>query len=148
MHAGNVLTDKAGCVALIDFGLTVEVDRETQVCLAKLFLSIATRDGAEAADAIKRSAQVVHDCFDADHFRRELQSLLDGLGREAKNFQVAGFVAELFRIQGKCGLRSSSAFTLPILALFAFEGLVKSLAPELDFQAEAVPFVVSALRTA
>ncbi|MEO1338904.1 MAG: AarF/ABC1/UbiB kinase family protein, partial [Myxococcota bacterium] len=55
------------------------------------------------------------------------------------------FGAELFQIQRKHGMLGSPDFTLPILALLTYEGLVKNITPQLDFQKEAIPFTIRGL---
>lgn len=43
------------------------------------------------------------------------------------------------------GRRNGSPhFTLPIFSLLTYEGLIKDIYPEVDFQQEAVPFIIAA----
>jgi ubiquinone biosynthesis protein len=58
---------------------------------------------------------------------------------------VAGFVFELFQIQRRHGIYGSPDFTLPILSLLTYEGMIKDIYPEIDFLQEAVPFVMASL---
>ena len=63
----------------------------------------------------------------------------------AADFQVAGFVFELFQIQRRHGIYGSPDFTLPILSLLTYEGMIKDIYPEIDFLQEAVPFEMASL---
>jgi ubiquinone biosynthesis protein len=44
-------------------------------------------------------------------------------------------------------MTGTNQFTLIIIALLVYEGVVKSVHPELAFQSEAVPFVLTALQS-
>lgn len=65
-------------------------------------------------------------------------------GRRAGDFSVADFVAKLFAIQRRYGLESTTAFTMAIVALLVLEGMAKEIDADLDFQAEARPYLFRA----
>jgi predicted unusual protein kinase regulating ubiquinone biosynthesis (AarF/ABC1/UbiB family) len=48
----------------------------------------------------------------------------------------------IFDAQRRFGLVGSNAFALTILAIITFEGVLKELDPELDFQNEALRFLL------
>ena len=54
----------------------------------------------------------------------------------------------MFETQRRYGVRSTSAFMIPVLALLSIEGHVRRVAPDLDFQREAIPFVLTSLLSA
>jgi ubiquinone biosynthesis protein len=146
LHSGNILAKADGRIALLDFGFVAEMSPEAKRDFAEFFLSIALCDGKTAASIVRATAASVAADFEYDAFERDMESLItDTAGRRAGDFQVAAFVVRLFHIQAKHGIYGSPDFTLPILSLLTFEGLIKDIYPELDFQQEAVPFVIQSL---
>lgn len=63
----------------------------------------------------------------------------------ASEFSIQRFVRSLFDIQYKHGVSGSPAFTMAILSLLSVEGTIIALAPDLDFQREAIPYLCEAL---
>lgn len=146
LHASNILFNGEGRVALLDFGFVSEMTPNARHDFAEFFLSIACRDGRTAARIVLKTALRVADDLDPIGFERDMQTLIDKTaGRKAADFQVAGFVFELFQVQRRHGIYGSPSFTLPILSLLTYEGLIKDIDPEIEFQQEAVPFVMEAL---
>ena len=146
LHASNILCNDDGTVALLDFGFVAEMTPKAKQDFAEFFLSIAFRDGKTAARIVRETALRVGNSLDPVAFEKDMQALVDkSAGRKAADFQVAGFVFDLFQLQRRHGIYGSPDFTLPILSLLTYEGLIKDIYPEIDFQQEAVPFVMSAL---
>ena len=144
LHPSNILCNQYGQVALLDFGFIAEMAPKEKLDFAAFFLSIAVRDGHTAARITRETALRIEPEFDDIAFERDIQSLINRIsGLNAADFQVAAFVFELFRIQRRHGIYGSPSFTLPILSLLTYEGSIKDLYPNLDFQREAVPFVLS-----
>ena len=88
--------------------------------------------------------------LDVKAFDDDITNLIKRVGGlQARDFQVVGFVGELFVIQHKHGIYGTNQFTLTILSLLVFEGVAKQRFPDLNFQQESVPFVsrVSASQT-
>jgi ubiquinone biosynthesis protein len=146
LHTSNILCNDSGRLALLDFGFVSEMSLKAKRDFAKFFLSIAFRDGKTAARVVRETALHISDDLDMLAFERDMQVLVDTTaGRKAADFQVAGFVFELFQIQRRHNIYGSPTFTLPILSLLTYEGLIKDIYPEIDFQQEAVPFIMAAL---
>ena len=146
LHASNILCNDEGRVALIDFGFVSVMTPKAKQDFSEFFLSIAFRDGKTAARIVRETAIRVGPKLDEMAFEKDMQSLVEkSAGRKAADFQVAGFVFELFQVQRRHGIYGSPHFTLPILSLLTYEGLIKDIYPDIDFQQEAVPFVIAAL---
>lgn len=147
MHGGNVLANGDGSqVGLLDFGYAIEISSQTRRHFANFFLAIARANGGKAAAVLRETALRLPEPFDPDAFEADVRRLVeDSAGKRADQFQVTRFGVELFRIQRRHGVFGSADFTLPILALLAYEGLVKTVAPRLDFQKEAVPYILRGL---
>jgi ubiquinone biosynthesis protein len=146
MHPGNVLVAPDGRLAILDAGFIAKLDDSTRRSFAKFFQSIAFRDGKTAADIVRETAQYLPPKLNVKSFDDDISNLIKRVGGlQARDFQVAGFVGELFAIQHKHNIFGTNQFTLAILSLLVFEGVAKQRFPDLNFQQEAVPFVMAAL---
>ena len=122
------------------------MERDDRYQFAEFFLSIATNAGKKCARIIYETAQEKPQVFDQEGFEREIVDLIArNAGSRAVTFQVASFAYQIFDIQRRFGLRSSTSFTMAILALLVFEGTAKQWYPQLNFQAESQPFLLQAL---
>lgn len=139
LHPGNVWMDSAGRAVLLDMGCTGRLDALQRELFREFFLSIALNRGRYAAAILRRTALSVPRGLDELGFELDVSALIRSVtGREAGRFGVAAFAADVFALQRRHGILASGAFSLPILALLVFEGLVSRSFPDLDFQAEAV----------
>jgi ubiquinone biosynthesis protein len=146
MHPGNVLVTLDGRLVILDAGFMAQIDDSTRRSFAQFFLSIAFRNGSTAAEIVRETAQYLPPNLNVKAFDDDITSLIKRVGGlQARDFQVAGFVGELFAIQHKHGIYGTNQFTLTILSLLVFEGVAKQRFPNLNFQQEAVPFVMAAL---
>lgn len=144
LHPGNVACEADGTVILYDYGLVSELSHDDRQILVGLFRAIADRDPQRGAQEIVASAFLVPQTLDRGALEKDVGLLLDRwAGRRAGDFLVASFALDLFELQYKHGLRSSASFAAAVWALAAYEGLVRDRYPELDFQAEARPFLIS-----
>ncbi|MBS0534176.1 MAG: AarF/ABC1/UbiB kinase family protein [Proteobacteria bacterium] len=145
-HPGNILMDGAGRLVILDFGLAFCLNQRERRNLARFFLAIATNNADLAADVMIETARVVPPDLDAASLRQAAAVFLERVsGRSAGEFALAGFTQELFLVQSRHGIVSTTEFALPMLALLTLEGSVKRWCPSLDFQREALPYVVEAL---
>ncbi|MCZ8190226.1 MAG: AarF/UbiB family protein [Microcystis sp. LE19-338.1B] len=146
MHPGNVLVAPDGRLVILDAGFMFQLDDSTRRSFAKFFLSIAFRNGSTAARIVRETAQYLPPSLDVKAFDDDITNLIERVGGlQARDFQVVGFVGELFAIQHKHGIYGTNQFTLTILSLLVFEGVAKQRFPDLNFQQESVPFVMAAL---
>lgn len=144
LHPGNVGLLPEGTPVVLDCGLTVRLTEEERIAFRRFFLSIAQNDGEVGADVLLQTAIRREEPFDEPAFRREVAALVDrSSGAAAGDFQVLGFVDDLFDVQRRHGLCGSPSFTMAILSLLTFEGVVKRRCPDLDFQRAARPFFSS-----
>ncbi len=144
LHPGNMGILADGRIALFDVGLVADLPLSTRQAFAELFLAIYEANARTAARIVKEMACFVPDDLDEAMLERELGVLLDrmGGGTRAVHFQVAEFVAELFAVQRRVGIRGTNEFTMAILALLVLEGVVKEYMPDLDFQRQAATYLL------
>jgi ubiquinone biosynthesis protein len=146
LHPGNMLLAPDGRLVILDAGFMVEIDDATRLAFGEFFLAIAFKDGRTAARIVRETAARLPRNLQVERFDRDICALIERMGGlRARDFQVAAFVGELFSIQRQHGIYGTSQFTMIILALLVFEGVAKQRYPDLDFQQEAVPYVIQAL---
>lgn len=146
LHPGNLMVDPQGRLVILDAGLMIEIDDKTKNAFVDFFAAIALRNGRRAAQIVRATAATLPPNLDVDAFDREVAALVvQAGGLSAEHFQVAAFVSELFAIQARHGIRGTSRFSLIILAMLIYEGIAKQRYRSLDFQKEAMPFVMASL---
>lgn len=142
LHAGNMFACGKNSVAIMDTGFVAELSQEEVNIWRKFFLGIVLNDGAECARILCDTAVSWRAGFKPGAFVEDVSDLVrQTVGRSAGEFSVAGFVYTLFDLQRRHGVCGSPKFTLAIISLLVFEGVAKSRYPELDFQAEAMPYL-------
>lgn len=139
LHAGNVFMDARGRAVMLDLGCTGRLVPRDRALFREFFLSIALNRGVYAATILRDSALYVPPTLDIHAFEHDVSRVVAAFAAQpAGRFGVPRFVASVFSVQKRHGIWASGAFSLAILSLLIFEGLVAHTSPELDFQAEAV----------
>ena len=145
MHPGNVFVRRWGQIVLLDLGLMAELDGQDRGDFTDFFYGMVTNNGLECARVIHDTATRLTPNFDRGAFDAAMEELIETHSqRSAEAFEVSAFVYQLFEIQRCHGVRGATDFTLTILSMAVYEGMVKQLHPTLDFQKEAVPFLITA----
>jgi ubiquinone biosynthesis protein len=145
LHQGNLHLLADGRAVIIDFGFIAELERADRVKFAEFFYSMAANSGVRCAQIILETASFFPSDFDYEAFEAKIVSLVNRVaGMKANEFQVTDFVVGLFDIQRRFRIRGTTAFTMAILSLLVFEGIAKRLYADLDFQQEAIPFILRA----
>jgi ubiquinone biosynthesis protein len=145
LHGGNMHFLSGDRVALIDFGFVADFPDEDRLRFAEFFYAMAANDGERAAEITLELASFVSPRLAREAFAAEIAELVDSVaGRPAREFRVAEFVAGLFDIQRRHGVQGTVAFTMAIVSLLVFEGMVRQVDPDLDFQERAKPFILRA----
>ena len=143
MHPGNFFLRRGGQVVILDTGFIAKLSDQDRRHFARFFLGIATNAGRDCARILYETASSKSDTFDREGFDLAIVDLISRFaGSKAAEFQVATFAFHIFDIQRRFGLRGSTNFTMAILSLLIFEGIAKQLYPQLDFQSEALPFIL------
>ena len=146
MHPGNLYLTAAGDVVLLDAGFVVRLGAEVQRLFAEFFLNMATGRGERCAEVVLRSAEHVPPGADLDGFRAGISELVvANHGRRAGQFRLAPFATRLFDLQRRFGIAAAPEFVFPLLALLVLEGMINDFDVDVDFQAEAIPVLLTAL---
>jgi ubiquinone biosynthesis protein len=159
-HAGNLLVLPDGRLGLIDLGLTGELTREDRRRVARAARAFLARD-AEGLVRALLGFGTLPPGFDAAAFERDVRRMVQGRaphlvarlrGRgtrigesEDEPGSLEEFVGELFGLARSHGIHVPSSTLLLIKALVTIEGVARSLHPELDLAAAAVPVVLRSL---
>jgi ubiquinone biosynthesis protein len=144
LHPGNVFFLANGEMVILDFGLVASLDEEAREQFRKFFFAMATNQGSVCARIVQQTAQSLSPGFDPAAFTEAMSVMVDRFaGRRVQDFEVARFATELFDLQRRFGVRGSTTFTMTIISLLLFEGILKTLDPKIDFQREAAAFILT-----
>ncbi len=147
MHPGNLYLRPDGTIVLLDAGFVVRLEPKVRALFAEFFLAMARGDGPRCADIVHASAAEVAPDADLPAFRSGVTALVDSTtGRPASEFSLVTFAATLFDLQRRHGLFAAPEFVFPLLALLVLEGRINELHADIDFQAEAIPVLITATR--
>ena len=146
LHQGNAYLIDRDTVAVIDFGFAYELSESARQRFAAFIGGMIEADGPGCAETLLESATGRLADADLVTFRRDVARLVESnAGRSVAEFSLPRFAAALFEIQRRCGVFADPEFVFPILCLLALEGAVNEWAPDMDFQLEAAPYVLTAL---
>ncbi|MEV6908416.1 AarF/UbiB family protein [Amycolatopsis sp. NPDC051071] len=145
LHPGNLYFRGDGTIVILDAGFTVRLSDPAREKFAAFFYCMSQGDGEACADIVLSTAGAAPSA-DQHAFRAELAALVtERAGRSAAEFDLVSFATRLFAIQRRHGFYADPQFVFPILSLVVLEGTVREFYPEVDFQREAGPSLVTAL---
>ena len=139
-HPGNVRVTDAGQIYLLDFGLVGRLTGHMQEALIQLALAVATRDAENTARLIYRIGQPT-DRIDLRRFRDEISDLMGRyLVRRLDEVDAASLVNELLDVAMRYGIRVQPDYALLGKAAITIEGVMRTLAPNLDIARTILPY--------
>ena len=140
LHPGNLYVRGDGSLVILDAGFVIKLSEPVRASFADFFINMAMGNGPLCAEIIIESAASIAPGCDLKGFRAGLAGLVaEAAGARSGEFSLARFAGRLFDLQRRFGLYPVPEFAFPLLSLLVVEGIVQSLDPELDFQAEAMP---------
>lgn len=143
MHPGNLMVRGKSEVALLDMGLVVRLDKDTQKDFIDFFFALVNNQGRECARIVESNAQWLSPKYSRARLEDEMVRLIARHSAlKSKDFEIASFVYQLIETQRRCGIRGSTAFMMTVLAMVVYDGICKQLYAECDFQQEARPFLI------
>lgn len=147
MHPGNLYLTETGDVVLLDAGFVVTLPPVVRQLFAEFFLDMALGRAEECANVVLRSAEDVPSGSDVAGFRRGVADLVtEAHGQTAGRFRLAPFATRLFDLQRRSGISAAPEFVFPLMSLLVLEGMINDFDVDVDFQAEAIPTLLTVLR--
>jgi ubiquinone biosynthesis protein len=145
-HPGNVFVEPDGHIALIDFGMTGEIDSATQDVLFRLLLSISRRDAGQLADVVIDLGRTrVH--VDRNRMRRDMQHMLDRYcDRSLGDVKLTAMLNELLTVLRWHHLRLPPNLALLVKTLGMSEGLGIRLDPHFNLMDVYLPYTEDLMR--
>jgi ubiquinone biosynthesis protein len=146
MHPGNLYLRADGTCVLLDAGFVRRLTPYARRRFADFFYNMSRGDGARCAEIVLGTATPARPDADEAGFRQSLARLVEEhSGLPVDDFDLVGFAARLFHLQRRHGFAADPQFAFPILALLVLEGTLKRLCPDVNFQREALPYVLRGL---
>ena len=145
-HPGNVFVEPDGRIALIDFGMTGEINSATQDLLFRLLLSIARQDASRLADVVLDLGRTrVH--VDRNGLRRDMQRMIDRYcDHSLGDVKLTVMLTELLTILRWHHLRLSPDLALLVKTLGMSEGLGVRLDPHFNLMDVYIPYTEDLMR--
>jgi ubiquinone biosynthesis protein len=145
LHPGNLYPMPDGSVVLVDAGFTRLLTEDARRKFASFFYMMSRGDGAACADIVLSTARS-GSATDTEGFRESMVRLVENNSRASVgDFDLVGFTIRLFAIQREHGLYADPQFVFPVLSLIVLEGSLRAACRDVDFQMEALPFVLRGL---
>jgi ubiquinone biosynthesis protein len=140
LHPGNILVTERGTVALLDLGLTAELDEKHRRIFALYFAAWAQGNGATMARLMAEfspSARVA----DYANYQADIEGFVSRYhGKALGEVAVSQVVFDMMGILRRHRVRVNATFTMVNIAIAVTEGIGKQLDPHLDLMNEALPF--------
>lgn len=148
LHPGNLYPMPDGTVVIVDAGFSRRLTETARRGFASFFYQMSRGNGAACADIVLSTAQAGSNGRRADpeRFRASMAELVErNHGLPVAEFDLVVFAVRLFAIQREHGYYADPQFVFPILSLIVLEGTLRGMCPDVDFQTEAIPFVLRGL---
>ncbi|MFI6712481.1 ABC1 kinase family protein [Nonomuraea sp. NPDC050478] len=146
LHPGNLHPMPDGSVVIVDAGFHRQLADSDRLAFAAFFYRMSRGERAECASIVLSTVLGGTAGHDASGFRADMEELVrSSTGARIAEFDLVGFAVRLFAIQRRHGYYADPHFVFPLLSLIVMEGTLREACPEVDFQMEALPFVLRGL---
>ncbi|MFH8610273.1 ABC1 kinase family protein [Streptomyces sp. NPDC018029] len=147
LHQGNAYLLPDGRLVLLDVGFAHVLSEFSRERFTRFFGGMVTGRGQECAEILLTTTKGVdHHGQNLARFQAKVVRLVEESAElDVASFSVPRFAARLFQIQQSNGYYAEPEMMFPLLCLIALEGTVNELAPHMDFQIEAAPYIMSSL---
>ncbi len=141
-HPGNILRTENG-IALLDFGITGELDAETKANLLSLFLALYSKDIDKATESMIK----LHIIKDAEpEMKNEIRNLLvPYYNVPANKINVPKLFIQSLKIAKKNKMSVPKDLVLLGKTVLTLESVCTKIYPEFNFVDEARPFITKML---
>lgn len=138
LHPGNVFFRPGGECVLLDAGVVARLDGEVRADFIDFFFGLVANRGEDCARIIHDGALYRAPWSDRDAFEAEIRALVTRFSAlPARDFEVTAFAMGLFDVQHRHEIYGAPDFMMAIVALLGYEGIVKRVEADLDFQGMA-----------
>lgn len=145
-HPGNLLVQRDGTLAYVDFGVVGRLDRATMGHLAELFVGFVDADVERVIKALVRAGAIQGE-IDQVALRDELLDLIDAYhDRSLRDVEISQVIAEALEIAYRHRLKFPPDLLLLARAFVTMEGVGKGLNPRFNVMEIAEPFVQGLMR--
>jgi ubiquinone biosynthesis protein len=144
LHPGNILIEPDGNIVLIDFGLVGRLTPPQREHVLDVLIGMAKQDYQLVARVFfELGVKLPGVSYDMAAFERDVIDVMDRhiANRTLNEIEVGAFFAELVTGCIRHQIRMPPTYTMVFKALMTIEGIGKTVAPDMDFLAEAQPFV-------
>ena len=139
-HPGNILALSDNRIALLDFGQVGDLTKMQKELIISLSLAIALRDSESIARIIYRSAKS-EKRIKLARLRIDIENMLDKyIDMDISSVKTGTLLAELVEVAAREQLRLPPEYTMLAKGSVTIEGLVRTLAPNLNIGMTIKPF--------
>ena len=148
MHQGNLMIDRDGRLALIDFGIMGRLDEPTRRTFAEIIHGFITRDYRRTAK-VHFDAGYVPKKHSVDAFAQALRAVGEPLfGLSADKVDMSRVLQQLFDVTALFDMHLRPELVLLQRTMVTVEGVARALDPEINMWKAATPIVRSAIADA
>jgi ubiquinone biosynthesis protein len=139
-HPGNLLVLENQVIGLLDFGLVGHVTKPMQETLVMLVLSVALRDADSVARLLYRVGAPTEHANLAE-FRADIEELFERyLKGTLAEVDAKNLLTELLDLAVKYKIRLPKEYAILMRASVSTEGMLRSLAPDMNILEVALPY--------
>lgn len=147
LHPGNLYPMPDGSAVIVDAGFCRRMTDSDRRAFVAFFYRMTRGDAAACADIVLATARATPRS-NLEGFRAEMIRIVESATRDSvADFDLVPFTVRLFAVQREHGLAAGPQFVFPILSLVVLEGTLREVCPDVDFQTEALPFVLRGMMT-
>ncbi len=141
MHPGNLFVGENGQIIAVDFGIMGRLDRQTRIFLAEMALGFLQRDYQKVAD-VHFAAGYMPDGKSREMFAQACRAIGEHiLDRPQSEISVAKLLALLFKVTEDFNMPTQPQLLLLQKTMVAFEGLGRSLNPQVNLWQLSQPVI-------
>jgi ubiquinone biosynthesis protein len=139
-HPGNLLVLEGDVLALLDFGLVGRLSKAMQETLVMLSLAVALKDADSVARLLYRVGVPDHRA-NLQGFKKDVDEILHQYRPATlKEVNVRSLFTDLLDLAVKYRIRIPKEYAILSRAAVATEGVLRSLAPDLDLAQVVIPY--------
>lgn len=146
LHPGNIFIESDGTFALVDFGITGRLDRETRYYLADMLLGFLQRDYRRVAEVHFEAGYIPAD-QSIDAFTQACRSIAEPiLGLPMNQISVARLLGQLFQITETFEMEAQPQLLLLQKSMLVAEGIGRRLDPSVNMWELTRPLIEDWMR--